>query len=103
MINDNCAERIAHYVNCRTESVAGTDLLTKSAAKDLKNYSQKPIDCDDDSDVFSGQADSVENHDHRNQSGLRDSSCADRSGSGSYTKLKSYYSTIDKQIATLST
>lgn len=49
---------------------------------------QKPINCDDDCNVFSGQTNSVEHHDHCDETSLRNSSSADWSGSCSDTNGK---------------
>lgn len=54
--------------------------------KEKSFFLQKPIDSNDDCNIFGRQANSIKNHNHCNQTSLRNSSGTNRSGSGGDTE-----------------
>ena len=86
-VDQTSADGVSKNVNCRTESANCIDFKT---LQDLEKFKfsvpvKKPIDCQDQSNIFSWQTNGVQNHDHGDQTSLwntsgANGSCSSRNG-----------------------
>ena len=98
MMHDASAQWISQHIGNRPETIpkGQENEIKESLFLGEQQNLQKPINSQDEGDVFSRQAKGIEDHDHCNNTGLRDASSANTgSRSGDADSHDTSYSQLD--------